>query len=216
MPSKAWRYSHNAMLQSCFVKVLPSVLTPFVRSDAVGAILAETFLHPDRELTLAEIARRTSLAPAVVHKEVSRLVTAGVLADRRDGNNRLIRVSTDHPLYVPMAEIIAATYGPVPVLRELLSAIPTLDGAFLYGSWAARRVGQPGSPPGDVDVMVLGELSVDDLIEVQTSARDRLGLPVNLHRTTLAAWANRKGDPFLAQVASEPVVVLADWTVAHA
>jgi len=32
----------------CVVKKLPPALTPFVRSDAVGAILAETIGFPDR------------------------------------------------------------------------------------------------------------------------------------------------------------------------
>jgi len=182
------------------------MLTPFVRSDAVGAILAEAFLHPDQELTLAEMTRRTGLAQAVVHKEVSRLVGAGVLVDRREGNNRLVRVNTSHPLYLPMNQIIAMTYGPAPVLHVLLSPISTVEEAFIYGSWAARRTGEAGASPRDVDVMVVGDLPIDTLIDIQESARDQLGLDVNIHRTTAAAWARRDSDPFLAEVASRPVV----------
>jgi len=166
------------------------------------------FLHPDQELTLAEITRRTGLAQAVVHKEVSRLVGGGVCADRRDGKNRLVRVNASHPLYAPMAQIIAATYGPVPMLRDLLGTVGGVEEAFIYGSWAARRFGEAGLPPGDVDVMVVGDLLVDDLIEVQEAARDRLGVDVNIHRTTSAAWQARSRDPFLAQVGSRPMVVL--------
>lgn len=187
---------------------MPAELTPFVRSDAVGSILAEMFLHPDQELTLAEITRRTGLAQAVVHKEVSRLVSTGVCRDRRDGNNRLIQVNFSHPLYTPMSQIIAACYGPVPVLRDLLGAISSVEEAFIYGSWAARRSGEAGLPPHDVDVMVIGDLTVDDLIDIQETARSLLGLEVNIHRTTPAAWHARGDDPFLAQVASRPTVAL--------
>ena len=196
------------MVRSRFVKTLPSVLTPFVRSDAVGAIMAETFLRPDQELSLAEITRRTGLASAVVHKEVSRLVDGAVLTDRRDGNNRLVRVNTKHPLYPPMAEIVAATYGPVPVLRSLLGGVPTVSEAFIYGSWAARRTGEAGLPPRDVDVLVIGDLPVDDLVDVQEAARESLGVEVNIHKTTQLAWQERSDDPFLAHVASRPVVPL--------
>lgn len=143
------------------MKTRPSVLTPFVRSDALGSILAEFFLHSDTELTIAETARRTGLLPGIAHKEISRLVTSGVLVDRREGNNRLVRANTSHPLYSPMCEIIAATYGPVPVLRDLFAAIPNVHMAFIYGSWAARRLGDPGSFPRDVDVLAVGDLSVD-------------------------------------------------------
>ena len=125
---------------SCSVKTLPSMLTPFVRSDAVGAILAEVFLHSG-EYTLAELARRTGVLPAVVHKEVSRLVDADVLTDRRQGNNRLVAVNDSRPLVTPIREIVAAAYGPVPVLRELLHGVQGVREAFIYGSWAARRSG---------------------------------------------------------------------------
>jgi len=172
-------------------------------------------MHPETELTLASISRRTGLAQAVVHKEVSRLVEAGVLEDRRDGNNRLVRVSPKHPLYTPMAEIIAATYGPVPVLRDMLSSIPTVGNAFIYGSWAERRVGVSGLFPRDVDVMVIGELSVDDLIRIQQSARDLLGMEVNIHRTTWQSWENSDSDPFLAQVSSKPKIYLMTREVPH-
>jgi predicted nucleotidyltransferase len=190
------------------VKTLPSALTPFVRSDTVGAILAEAFVHPDSEYTIAELTRRTGALPAVAHKEISRLVGTAVFTDRREGNNRLIRVNQSHPLYRPTSEIIAATYGPVPVLRELLEGVPGVREAFIYGSWAARRAGQTGSFPHDIDVMVVGDLSVDALLEIQAAARESLGLDVNLHRTTVASWDARLSDPFLSEVASRPVVSL--------
>lgn len=196
------------MIESRFVKMLPGLLTPFVRSDAVGAILAEVFVHPDVELSLAELARRTEVAQAVVHKEVSRLVVAGVLLDRRDGNNRLVRVNRDHLLFVPMQQIIAATYGPVPVLRELLGGVDGVRQAFIYGSWAARRSGEAGLFPHDVDVLVVGALSVDDLLDVQAVARDRLGTDVNIHRVTQQVWADRAADAFLLQVSSRPMIEL--------
>jgi len=190
------------------VKIQPSALTPFVRSDAVGAILAEVFLHPGDEFTLADLARRTGAAGGVVHKEVSRLVEAGVLADRREGRNRLVRVNEAHLLYGPMSEIIAAAYGPVPVLRDLFGHVTGVQEAFIYGSWAARRAGQAGGFPRDVDVLAIGDLALDDLIAIQAEARERLGLDVNIHRTTPNAWADRAANPFLAEVASRPLVAL--------
>jgi len=192
------------------VNILPSMLTPFIRSDALGAILAEVFLHPDDEMTLAEISRRARVLPAVVHKEVSRLVEGGVLLDRRQGNNRLIHVNPAHPLYSPMEQIIMTSYGPVPVLRELLSPISTIDQAYIYGSWAARVKGQPGGFPRDIDVLVVGMLSVDNLVEVETQARDTLGMEVNIHRATPQAWKDPDGNQFLATVKTRPMITLLD------
>ena len=187
---------------------MPAVLTPFVRSDAVGAILAEVFAEPDDELTIAEIGRRAGVLPAVAHKEVTRLLAAEVLLDRREGNNRLVRVNQNHPLYGPMSEIISATYGPVPILRRLLEAAPGVERAFIYGSWAARRQGIPGPYPHDIDVMAVGNLAVDDLLRVQELAREQLHTDVNLHRISVDTWADPAGNPFLMTVISRPIVWL--------
>lgn len=184
------------------------MLTPFVRSDAVGAILAEAFLHPEDELSISEVARRASVLPAVAHREIGRLVEAGVFRDRRDGNNRLVTVNRDHPLYAPMNEIIQASYGPVPTLCELLDGEPGIREAFIYGSWAARRSGQPGAFPNDIDVMVVGDIDVDTLVNVETAARERLGIVVNVHRIAAHAWRHREGNPFLETVASRPRIPL--------
>ena len=198
------------------MKTLPSALTPFVRSDAVGAILAETYLHPDQELTIAEVARRADVLPAVAHREIGRLVDAGVLVDRREGNNRLVRVNPEHPLYAPMREIIEATYGPVPVLRALLWDAAGVDEAYVYGSWAARRVGEPGPPPRDIDVLAVGTMSLDDVVAVQDAARQQLRIDVNVHRVTPESWARPEDNPFLATVRSRPLIALATKEIIHA
>ncbi len=129
---------------------------------------------------------------------------ARVLRERRDGNNRLVAVDRNHPLYAPMDEIIQATYGPVPVLRELLDGQPGLQEAFIYGSWAARRSGQPGPFPHDIDVIVIGDIDVDTLVAVETTARERLGVVVNIHRTSGHAWQHPDSNPLLETVAARP------------
>lgn len=188
--------------------MLPAVLTPFVRSDALGAILAELFLRPDEELSISELARRADVSVPLAHKEVARLVDAGVLVDRREGNSRLVRAGTAHPLFAPMAEIVAASYGPVPVLRELLAGVPGVDLAFVYGSWAARRTGRPGKFPRDVDVLVVGTASRAALADVAGSARRSLDMEVNIHRVDAASWAQPEGNAFLETVLSRPRVAL--------
>jgi hypothetical protein len=146
--------------------------------------------------------------PAVAHREIGRLIEGGVVTDRRDGNNRLVRVNAEHPLFVPMNEIIQATYGPVPVLRELITDRSGIREAFIYGSWAARRSGQAGAFPADIDVMVVGDMDVDDLVNIEAAARERLGVVVNIHRTSAQAWEHRRGNPFLETVASRPMIPL--------
>lgn len=184
------------------------MLLPFLRSDALGALLAETLLRPDEELSVTALARRAGLSVTLAHKEVGRLVDATVLVDRRDGNNRLVRANPEHPLFGPMSDMVAAAYGPEPVLRALLGEVEGADLAFLYGSWAARRTGTPGRFPRDVDVMVVGSASRSDLAEVAARARAVLGVEVNVHRVDPGSWQHPEGNAFLETVAARPRVLL--------
>jgi hypothetical protein len=144
-----------------------------------------------------------------VHQEASRLVDAGLLVDRRLGNVRLLRAATDTPLSRPLTDLLAVTYGPLPVLTDALSVVPAVERAFIHGSWAARYQGEPGPVPNDVDVLVVGTADADDLDAVAQQAQLRLGRPVNIRRIRPAAWRRTDpGDPFLTSVHERPLVEL--------
>ncbi|WP_138774561.1 hypothetical protein [Brachybacterium timonense] len=55
-----------------------------------------------------------------------------------------------------MREIIDATYGAVPLLREQFDGMEGVERVLIYGCWAARRAGEAGLFPNDIDVLVLG------------------------------------------------------------
>ncbi|WP_062387516.1 hypothetical protein [Demequina iriomotensis] len=194
------------------MKTLPSALTPFVRSDVSGALLAETLGRADEEFSLAELGRLTGAGAGVVHKEVGRLVDAGVLRDRTVGRNRMVRANTEHPLFALMEEIIAATYGPVPVLREVLADIDGIDDAYIYGSWAARRSGEAGEFPHDIDVLVVGTASRRGLSDAAKAASESLGVEVNVARVSREEWDADDPAPFLATVKDRPMVALLNGT----
>jgi len=68
-----------------------SLLAPVLRSETQARLLAAVLLHPDREASIADLARETGSDPGNLHAEVERLVQAGILADRRAGRTRLLR-----------------------------------------------------------------------------------------------------------------------------
>lgn len=188
------------------MKNLAPQLTPFVRSAAVGAILAETLGHPDREFSLAELGRKTGVSAPVVHREVGRLIDGDVLRDRQEGRNRLVRANDEHPLFGPMRDLVSATYGPVPVLRELFEGIDGIEQLLIYGSWAARRAGVGGAFPNDIDVLVVGSTSRGTLARIATEAGERLDVPVNVTRLGPEDWDADEPSPFVATLRSRPTV----------
>ncbi|BDO41636.1 hypothetical protein [Cellulomonas sp. NTE-D12] len=158
---------------------------------------------------MTELARRAGVSVKAAAHEVARLVEAGLLADRRAGNLRLVRRGPETPLTRPLTDLLAVTYGAVPVLTDALSGVPGVEAAYIYGSWAARYKGEAGPVPGDVDVLVVGAADLDVLDEVARGAGRRLGREVAIHRVGSGSGAAPPAnDAFLASVRTRPIVEL--------
>lgn len=185
-----------------------SLLLPLLRSQTQGSLLAQLYLHPDAEYSLTDLARMTGVSVKTVHHEADRLAEAGLITSRRVGNLRLISADVTHRLVKPLTDLLVATYGPVPVLSELLADVPGVDRAYIYGSWAARHEGRPGPVPADLDVLIVGDADLDQLDDVARAARQRLGFEVNVQRVSASSWADPGEDPFLSHVRSQPLVEL--------
>jgi DNA-binding transcriptional ArsR family regulator len=184
------------------------MLLPLLRSELQGQLLSWLFLHPEAEFSLVELASRYGVSPSTITREGDRFVDAGLLAERRQGNLRLLRARMDTVVAGPLAELLAVTFGPTAVLGELLAVVPGVEEAYIYGSWAARYRGQPGDVPRDVDVLVIGDADEDDLYEVSRNAERTIGREVNIRRVSQQLWQASHDDPFLTAVRSRPLVPL--------
>lgn len=198
--------------ETIFRDVKPPALLPLLRSQVQGDLLALLFLHPNEEFSLSEVARLCGVTVSGVHHEVARLISAGLIRDRRVGNNRMVRADTSSVLAGPLTDLLAVTYGPRPVLSDALRDIPGVEGAYIYGSWAARYSGVPGPVPNDVDVLVVGIADIDDLEDTVRPAGERLRREVNVRRVSPEVWARaERGEEtsaFLATVTGGPLVAL--------
>jgi DNA-binding transcriptional ArsR family regulator len=185
----------------------PPPLLPLLRSRVQGDVLALLFLTPEQERSISDIARQVEASVKAVHQEVARLVEAGLLRDRRLGTSRLVRAAQDSPLTRPLTDLLAVTYGPLPVLTELLGAVRGVERAFIYGSWAARYSGEAGPVPVDVDVLVVGDADLDDLDEVARAAELLLHREVHVRRLRSETWERGEGS-FVQTVRRRPLVSL--------
>jgi DNA-binding transcriptional ArsR family regulator len=190
------------------MKVGPSALLPILRSDTVGELLAQLFMHPEQGFTLTELATELGVSLPTVAREVDRMLAAGLVEQERVGRARRVSANSESALFRPLSDILALTYGPRPVLEDLLAGVAGVDGAMIYGSWAARYSGVPGPQPNDVDVLVLGSPDPDALFEVAEAARLRLKRDVTIRALPSGVWDQSSTDPFLRHVKSRPMVPL--------
>jgi len=184
-----------------------SLLLPILRSQTQGDLLALLFLNPDKEFTLSDAARSIGVSIPGLHHEAVRLIEAGFIKERREGRNRLIRAELNSRIAPALTELLALTYGPLPVLERELSGIHGISQAYIFGSWAARYSGLSGPIPNDIDLLVVGTVSLDLLDEVSDRAAKTLGRDVNIRKISSKDW-KEKSQPFLKTIHKNPHVEL--------
>src|SRR5260370_16879650 len=103
---------------------------------------------------------------------------AGSAGGPRRRNVHGIRAVTYTPVSRPLTDLLAVTYGPLPVLTDLLADAEGVMHAFIYGSWAARYLGEPGPLPDHVDLLVLATPHPADLDQIPPTAHHLPGRPL--------------------------------------
>jgi len=188
-----------------YMRTEAPLLAPIFRSDGQARLLSALLLTGE-ELSVTDLAKRAGLAYPTAHREVARLVDAGILSERQVGRTRLIRANGESPLVKPLREILTVAAGPVVILAEELARIVGIESAFLYGSFAARMLGDAGPAPHDIDVMVLGEPDVDAVYEACARTESAVHRPVN--PTILTPEEFAAPSSFLDNVRSGPAVAV--------
>lgn len=189
------------------MKQRPPAISPLLRTDFQGELLAALFLHPDQEYTLTDLANLLTAGLSTVHTEIERLSEAELTLERRIGRARLVRANDHHPLTPSLTELLTLTYGPPAVLPSLLAKVRGVERAYIYGSWAARRHGETGPYPEDIDVLVIGDASGRALSRVQAEATEALRRDVNLTIVSAEEW-DQPTTGFTQTVRRAPLVEL--------
>lgn len=178
-----------------------------MRSDAQGVLLANLFMNPAKGYTIADLARKAETSIPTIMREVDRLKQAGVITEELIGRARFVRANANHPLFETVRALALYGYGPVPVLTPLLQNIDGLKSAVIYGSWAERNAGIEGADPGDIDVMLIGDVSWQDQAKIAELATAEIGKTVNVNRSSEEDW-NTPNSGFMKTVKSRPMVEL--------
>jgi DNA-binding transcriptional ArsR family regulator len=176
------------------------------RSQLQGEILARTLLS-DEPITIADLARDLNAPLPTVAREVHRLRTAGILALNRQGRAQLVTADNSNPAARPLRELVAISFGPGRIVLEEFVAVPGLAELYLFGSWAARFLGEPGPTPADVDVLIIGPADRNETYDAADRAARRLHREVNPTIVSHRRWADTD-DPFITEVRHRPLLRL--------
>lgn len=184
-------------------------LAPIFRSRRQADLLAILFLRPEKDHTLTELAAQLDASLPTLHREVNRLIASELIAVRQVGRSRLLRANMANRASGPLAQLLLVTVGPHLIVAEEFASLPDTRSVVIFGSWAARYDGQPGPPPNDIDVLVIGRPQRGDVYDAADRAHQRLGIPINPVIRADESW-EAGTDPLIAQIKASPTTVA--WT----
>ena len=188
------------------MKVPAPTLAPILRSDAQGRIVARLLVDPDERYSLTDLVRWSATSMPTVQREIDRAENAGIVTTEKIGPTRLVQANPSHPLYGSVRQLILATYGPPAVVADEFADLDGADTVLLFGSWAARYLGEPGRGPNDIDVLVIGSPDRDDVDDAAERAERRIGLPVQATVRTRTQW-DAQNESFIRELRGRPLVV---------
>jgi predicted nucleotidyltransferase len=170
-------------------------------------VLGLLYGNPDKSFYTNEIMRLAGMGRGTVKRELERLLSAGLLVMRQEGNQQHYQANPDSPVFGELRAIVMKTFGVAEVLRDaLLPLSGAIQLAFVYGSVASGTERQ-GS---DIDLMVVGRLSFEALVAAVYPCQAELGREINPNLFTPEEFGRKmkEANSFVAQVMEKPKLMV--------
>jgi predicted nucleotidyltransferase len=173
-----------------------------------GAILGLLYGHPDRSFFYREITRQLNgLSVGTIQRELDTLSQLELLTRSASGKQVFYQANHKHPVFSELRDLLAKTVGAFEVLRSALSPCgDRIRIAFVYGSMARQDDGADS----DVDLMVVGEVTLEDVLDRLSSLEKTIGRPINPTVYSTAEFKSKltAGNHFLKSVVGGDKVFL--------
>lgn len=171
------------------------------------SLLALFVSNPSQEYHLHEIGRILGKKPGVFQKALNSLEKEGILRSRLKGNQRLVSLNKEYPLLKEITRIIQKTVGVEALLKETMDKEPSVQTAFIFGSYAKSKM----RVHSDIDLIVVGEKRAEDvMLEALSKIEKQIQREINpkFYAPKEYAAKKRKKDPFLGEVLNNALIVL--------
>lgn len=148
-------------------------------------VLGLLYSKPESTFYTKEILRLTGMGVATITRELTRMVSAGILTMTKIGNQHHYQANPDCPIYSELLGIVKKTFGIADVIAiDLLPLSSQINWAFVFGSVANDRE----TASSDVDLMVIGDMGFAELVAALYPTQEKLGREINPKIYTPEEW----------------------------
>lgn len=170
-------------------------------------LLATLYSKPDTHFFVRQLARHIHGSAGTVQRELLTLTSAGLITRDSRENQVLYQANSKHPIFPELHSLLAKTLGVFSILAEAITTFESeIEFAFVYGSFARGEE----KAESDIDLMVIGEVTLDGLLQALVPVEQKIGRPVN--PTVFARQEVRTrihaGNHFLKALQRAPLIFL--------
>jgi predicted nucleotidyltransferase len=170
-------------------------------------VLGILFGNPEQSYYTNEIVRYAEAGIGAVQRELKRLESAGLITSRKVGNQKHYQANRAAAIFEELHGIVIKTIGLADILlRALLPLQEKVELAFIFGSIAQGKE----RITSDIDVMVIGSASFEDVVQTIYSSQEALRREVNPAVMSSSDFNSKilQGDRFVSRIVGEPKIFL--------
>lgn len=139
-------------------------------------LLSLFFVRPEQSFYLRQVVRTAGIGQGATQRELARWVEVGLLLRTQRGNQVHFQANQRSPVFDELKSLAVKTAGIVDVLRESLASLAEQTVvAFVHGSMASGME----NARSDVDVVVVGAASFEEVTRSLLAVHDIIGREVN-------------------------------------
>lgn len=176
------------------------------KSKTRKAILQLYFSHPEKKYYLRQLEKILHFPVQNIRRELINLERNGMFKREKSGNQVYYFINKESPVYSDIRNIISKTIGIESQLRESLSGVSGIKKAFIFGSFADGTQ----DSLSDVDIMIVGEVNEDALIEKISKLENKIEREINYYIYDEKEFGEqrKKENSFILKILSKPVIFL--------
>ena len=136
------------------------MLETLISSKTRIKLLLKFFLNSSQTAYLRSLETEFGDSTNAIRLELNRLEDAGMLASFSDGNKKMFRANTSHPLFKEIHNILLKTIGLDQVVQNVIERLGEVEQVFLVGEFAK------GNDSPIIDLVFVGGIDKTYLLSV--------------------------------------------------
>jgi predicted nucleotidyltransferase len=169
-------------------------------------LITRLVMNPKQTFYIRELSRQLGIPYGMVYREIGNLAELGIITLEKRGKITVIHVNESLPYIGDLRNLVLKTTGVSHVILERIPGKDDIRFMLIFGSMASGDYGEHS----DIDLMVVGSLDEEPLLEAAKRIEEETGREVNY-----LLWSEeefhkkvKNGNHLLLDIAEKPLIML--------